>query len=429
MTTSPSPAVTGAARAELQRRTLRALASGQVVGAAALAAAVTVGAFVIQDLLGDETPWAGMATATVTTGTAFMAQLLSRRMQRRGRRPGLVLGYGLAASGGVIAVLGVEAASLALFLVGLFLFGTGQAANLLARYAATDLAEPDARSRAMSRIVFASTFGAVAGPLTIGPTEHAAVHWFGLEKYSGPWLLSAACFLVAATITAIRLRPDPLVAAGGVLASGAARPPLDLRATVRAVAADPGARLAVLAMVVSQMTMVAVMAMTPVHLKLHGHEDVSQYVVSLHIAGMYACSPLVGRFSDRRGRTNAIVVGAALLVAATSLSAVSGDVEQLLFPSLWLLGLGWNFGLIGGSSLLVERIPLHQRVAVQGAADLAMSFCGGLAGFSSGFVRRAVGYHLLATLATIAAGLLLVAAVGARGPRPATSVLADRAAD
>ena len=162
-----------ATRAELQRRTLRALASGQVVGAAALACAVTVGAFVIQDILGQDTPWAGTATATVTMGTALMAQVLSRRMQRRGRRPGMVLGYAAAAAGGLIAAVGAERQSLALFLVGLFVFGNGQAANLLARYAATDLAEPDERSRAMSRIVFASTFGAVLGPLMIGPTEHA----------------------------------------------------------------------------------------------------------------------------------------------------------------------------------------------------------------------------------------------------------------
>jgi MFS family permease len=128
---------------------------------------------------------------------------------------------------------------------------------------------------------------------------------------------------------------------------------------------------------------------------------------------MYAFSPLVGRFSDRRGRTTAIAVGAVLLVAATSLSALSGDIEQLLFPSLWLLGIGWNFGLIGGSSLLIESVPAAQRVAVQGSADLAMSFCGGLAGFASGFIRRAVGFHILATMATIAAGLLLAAASSA----------------
>ena len=400
-------------RAELQRRTLRALASGQVVGAAALACAVTVGAFVIQDILGQDTPWAGTATATVTMGTALMAQVLSRRMQRRGRRPGMVLGYAAAAAGGLIAAFGAERQSLALFLVGLFVFGNGQAANLLARYAATDLAEPDERSRAMSRIVFASTFGAVLGPLMIGPTEHVAEDWFGLDRYTGPWLFSAVFFVAAALNTAIRLRPDPLVVAGGVTAVGTGRAPLDFGATVRVISGHAAARLAVTAMVISQVTMVAVMAMTPVHLKLHGHEGLSPYVVSLHIAGMYAFSPLVGRYSDRRGRTRAISVGAVLLVAATSLSALSGDVELLLFPSLWLLGLGWNFGLIGGSSLLVESVPAAQRVAVQGVADLSMSFCGGLAGFASGFVRRAVGFHLLAAMATIAAGLLLLAAARA----------------
>jgi MFS family permease len=407
------PRLDPAARAELQRRTLRALASGQVVGAAALACAVTVGAFVIQDILGQETPWAGAATAMVTMGTALMAQVLSRRMQRLGRRPGLVLGYGAAAAGGVVAAVGVELQSLALFLAGLFMFGNGQAANLLARYAATDLAEPDERSRAMSRIVFASTFGAVLGPLMIGPTEHAAEAWFHLDRYVGPWLFSAVFFVGAASNTAIRLRPDPLVASGGVTAAGTGRSPLELGPTVRVITRHPQARLAVTAMVISQVTMVAVMAMTPVHLKLHGHEGLSQYVVSLHIAGMYAFSPLVGRYSDRRGRTRAIAVGAVLLVVATSMSALSGDVELLLFPSLWLLGLGWNFGLIGGSSLLVESVPPAHRVAVQGAADLSMSFCGGLAGFASGFVRRAVGFHLLSMMATVAAGLLLAAAVRA----------------
>ena len=120
MTTTAPAAIEGSARVELQRRTLRALASGQVVGAAALASAVTVGVLAIQDLLGQDTPWAGTATAMVTMGTALMAQLLSRRMQVRGRRPGLVLGYSLAAAGGLVAVIGVESSSLAVFLVGLF---------------------------------------------------------------------------------------------------------------------------------------------------------------------------------------------------------------------------------------------------------------------------------------------------------------------
>ena len=397
-------------RADAQRRVVRVLVVGQVVGSAALASAVTVGAFVIQDILGAKTAWSGLASATVTTGTAFMAQALSRLMGRRGRRPGLQLGYLLAVVGGLIAAVGVQHRWLAVFVVGLFLFGNGQASNLLARYAATDLAEPDQRGRAMSTVVFSSTFGAVFGPLLIGPAERLGQSWWGLSKYAGPWVFSSGFFLLAAINTAIRLRPDPMVSAGRLDEGIERTRTLTLRQVVAVIGPSPRARLAVGSMVVSQAAMVAVMTMTPVHMKLHGHESLSQYVVSSHIAGMYAFAPLVGRFSDRRGRVSAILVGAVVLIMSTTLAALSGDVEQLLFPALWGLGLGWNFGLIGGSSLLTESVPADQGVAVQGWADLAMSLCGGIGGFASGFIRKAFGFHMLANGATLGAGLLLVAA-------------------
>lgn len=402
-------------RAAIQRRVLRVLVGGQIVGAAALGASVTVGAFVVQDILGDETPLGGIATATVTMGTAFMSQVLARLMARGGRRAGLQAGYLLAALGCFVAVVGVERSSLAWFLAGLFLFGNGQAANLLARYAATDLAEPNERSSAMSRVVFASTFGAVFGPLLVSPAQWAGEQLFGLSTYSGPWLASSVFLLAAALNTFVRLRPDPLAASGGTFVPQAR---MKLSDAVRAATATPNGRLALAAMVISQATMVAVMTMTPVHLRLHGHETFSPYVVSLHIAGMFAFSPLVGKFADRHGRTSATFVGAVLLVLASALSAVSGDGHIVLFPSLWLLGIGWNFGLIGGSSLLVESIDDSARVRVQGAADLLMSFCGGLAGFSSGFVRRAIGFHLLSVSALVLAGVLLVYCVwGSAGSR------------
>lgn len=411
-----------AERARLQHRTLRALTVGQVVGSAALGAAITVGAFVLQGILGDDTPWAGLAAATVTMGSAVTAPLLARRMRRRGRRPGLSLGYALAAVGGVVAAVGAQAEVLAPFLVGLFLYGSGQASNLLARYAATDLAEEDDRARSMSRVVFASTFGAVFGPLLVVPAQRLG-EAAGLGPYTGPWLFSALFFALAGVVATILLRPDPLVVAGGLDGAAPAADRPGVGAALGVIAARPTARLAVLAMVVSQAVMVAVMAMTPVHLRLHGHEGVSQLVVSVHIAGMFAFSPLVGRFSDRHGHLRTIVVGAAVLAASTVLAAASGDVEQLLFPSLWALGLGWNFGLIGGSSLLIDQVPLEDRVGVQGLSDLLMSAAGGLAGFGAGFVRRAVGYHVLAELATLAAaGLLVVAHAAWRSARARAAV-------
>ncbi len=399
-------------RVELQKRTLRVLVSGQVVAAAALSAAVTVGAFVIQDILGQETPWGGISSATFTMGSAFMSQVLARKMSRKGRRVGLQYGYSLAIVGGLLAGYAVNRSSLPLFILGLFLYGSGQASNLLSRYAAMDLAAPDQRSQAMSYILFGSTFGAVFGPVLIQPAEKFGEDIFGWSTYTGPWIASACFFAFALLNVAIRLRPDPLEVSGGLISQqgvGVVTP--NLGVAFQTIFGIKNARVALTAMVISQVTMVAVMTMTPVHLKLHGHEDVSPYVISLHIAGMYAFSPLVGKFADRRGKLLSIAVGGVLLLAATVMAALAGEAATLLWPSLWLLGIGWNFGLIGGSSLLVESVPEKTRVTVQGAADLTMSFCGGLAGFSSGFIRKAFGFHMLSNLGTVLALILVVVAI------------------
>ena len=177
--------------AEVQRRTIRVLVLGQLAAAAALSSAVTVGAFVVQRILGQTTPWAGIATATVTTGTAFMSQVLARLMNRGGRRRGLQTGYAMAIVGGVTAGIGAQTKLLPLFIVGLFVYGSGQASNLLSRYAATDLADADQRGRAMSKILFASTFGAVLGPVLVQPAQWAGEELFGWHKYTGPWIFSA----------------------------------------------------------------------------------------------------------------------------------------------------------------------------------------------------------------------------------------------
>lgn len=393
----------------LQKRTLRVLVVGQVVAAAALSAAVTVGAFVIQDILGQDTPWGGVSSATFTMGSAFMSQVLARKMSSKGRRVGLQYGYSLAIVGGLLAGFAVNRGSLVLFIIGLFFYGSGQASNLLSRYAAMDLAAPEQRSQAMSFILFGSTFGAVFGPVLIRPAESFGVNVFGWSTYTGPWIASAIFFVLALINVAVRLRPDPLEVSGGLNSQqgvGVVTP--KFREALQIISGIKNARVALSAMVISQVTMVAVMTMTPVHLRLHGHENVSPYVISLHIAGMYAFSPLIGKFADRQGKLLSVTVGGVLLVGATVMAALAGEESTLLWPALWLLGIGWSFGLIGGSSLLVESVPDQSRVTVQGAADLLMSFCGGLAGFSSGFIRKAFGFHTLSNLGTILALVLLL---------------------
>lgn len=409
----------------IQKKTLRTLVSGQVIAAASLASAVTVGAYVIQNILGADTAWSGIASATVTIGTAFMAQILSLVMMRKGRRVGLQSGYLAAFVGGVIAGVGAEKSHLVIFLVGLFLFGNGQASNLLSRYAATDLADVKTRASAMSRILFASTFGAVFGPILVVPAERVGESVFGWHKYTGPWIFSACFFVFAAINVMVRLRPDPLEVSGGLKSQNVAgvQPP-KFRIAMQAIIQSPSAKIAIFAMVVSQVTMVAVMTMTPVHLKAHGHEGVSPFVISLHIAGMYAFSPWVGKYCDRKGRYSAIAVGSILLILATVFAALAGESALLLFPALWLLGVGWSFGLIGGSNLLVDSVSLESRVQVQGTADFLMSLCGGIAGFSSGFIRRAVGFHMLSNIACLLAFVMFLVVQKAQRNRAASSVSA-----
>jgi len=409
----------------IQKKTLRTLVSGQVIAAASLASAVTVGAYVIQNILGADTAWSGIASATVTIGTAFMAQILSLVMMRKGRRVGLQSGYLAAFVGGVIAGVGAEKSHLVIFLVGLFLFGNGQASNLLSRYAATDLADVKTRASTMSRILFASTFGAVFGPILVVPAERLGESVFGWHKYTGPWIFSACFFVFAAINVMVRLRPDPLEVSGGLKSQNVAgvQPP-KFRIAMQAIIQSPSAKIAIFAMVVSQVTMVAVMTMTPVHLKAHGHESFSPFVISLHIAGMYAFSPWVGKYCDRKGRYSAIAVGSILLISATVFAALAGESALLLFPALWLLGVGWSFGLIGGSNLLVDSVPLESRVQVQGTADFLMSLCGGIAGFSSGFIRRAVGFHMLSNIACLLAFVMFLVVQKAQRNRAASSVSA-----
>lgn len=402
-----------AERAALQRRTMRTLTVGQVLGSAGLTSGLTVGGLIVEDMLGGDT-LAGIATASVTLGSAFGSAVLARMMTRRGRRPGLTRGYQLGCLGALVAIAGVQADLLPLFIVGMVLYGHGQSSNLLARYAAADLAPPDERGRAISTLVFASTFGAVAGPVMVGAGKRLG-EAIGLEELAGPYLFSVAFFAIAGINVALRLRPDPLAVIGGIRADADVRTPLELRAPLRLVHADSLARLALAAMVVSQGVMVAVMTMTPLHMKDHDHSvELVGAVLAVHIAGMYALAPLVGRASDRIGRVPTIGVGAAVLLVATVVTALAGAAPSLLFAGLFLLGLGWSFGLIAGSALLSDRIAQEHRVRVQGVADLCMSACGGIAGFGSGFVKHTLGFHMLANLGTLAAGLLFVAAATQR---------------
>ncbi|MEM9652464.1 MAG: MFS transporter [Actinomycetota bacterium] len=397
----------GSPHASVQRRTLGVLFAGAVFARGAISLSFAVAVLLIEDMLGSSR-WAGMSTVAITVGTALSAAMLSSFMDRRGRRPGLTLGYVLATAGGALALFSAEQQYIVLFLIGMVLIGMGAGTSNLARYAAADLATPETKAKAISFIVFASTVGAVGGPILVGLADDIGQD-FGLRENVGPNALTGLFFGLAAIVMYVALRPDPLV-----LIDGLRKPSDDKKtgfvATLRLLWSHPSARVALLALVIAQAVMVGVMAMTPLHMRAHGHEvGMIGLVISAHTAGMYAFAPLAGWAADRFGRVATISLGAAVLIVATALTALAGEAPALLmFPGLYLLGLGWSFGMVAGSALLTESVPAEERVSAQGVADLMAAIVSGVAALASGLVLDMAGFHILSMIGILASGIMLV---------------------
>jgi MFS family permease len=389
--------------------------AASAVGYAGFIAAMAVIGLLAAEITGSDM-LAGLPAAAATLGTAAAASPLALRSKRRGRRPALTLGYLIAIGGAASAVVVGQLRIFWLLVVAMAVFGVANASNLQSRFAAADLADNDKRARSIAMVVWVGTIGAVLGP-TAAPWANRVGISLGIEPWVSPLFLSIVGFAVAATITARYLRPDPLVLAGGVDPDAPfSNPVRGLRQSWAVIWAYPLARLSVAAMAVSQMAMVAVMTMTPLHMRDHGHAELSTLVISVHVLGMFGLAPLVGRWADRFGTVRMLGVGAGILGLGTISAVVAGYLPALLFVGLFFLGLGWNFALIAGSALLTECVPIEERAGAQGLADVAMALLAAVAAFFSGFVKQGVGYHWLANFATLAAILTLVA-VGAVGRR------------
>jgi MFS family permease len=409
----------------VRRRTLGVLAGAQVLGTAGLAAGGTVGALIGRDLFGGPA-LAGLPQASVVLGTAATAVPLSRYMARAGRRPGLRLGWLLGACGASLVVAATVWGSPALLLAGMALVGSASAAGDAAKYAAADVALPATRGAAIGAVVSASTVSAVAGPNLAGPTGGLA-RTFGIPELAGPFVLAVFGFGMAALVLTLFLRPDPLVVAGR-LAGPAAR----TRAAVAQIPLStllrrPGVPLGLVAMAVANFVMILVMTMAPVHIAAHhGGLNVVGVAVSAHIAGMYALSPVTGRLSDRLGRTPVIGLGGCWLVAAGTLVATAPPNDTtVLILGLVLLGIGWNFGLIGGSTLLTDAVPELDRPRVQGVADASAGVAGMLGGVLSGLLLSVAGFAALGLAAVAVAAGLLGASLFWVPKRPTVRALED----
>ncbi|MFF9331098.1 MFS transporter [Streptomyces albogriseolus] len=404
--------------AQAQRRILRVLVTSQILSGAGLAAGVTVGALLAQDMLGS-TSLAGLPSALFTAGSALAAIAVGRVSQARGRRPGLATGYltGALGSAGVITAAVLD--NPVLLFTALFVYGAGTATNLQARYAGADLAPAGHRARAVSTVLVATTLGGVAGPNLAAPAGALAEH-LGMPHLAGLFVISGIAYALAALVLLLWLRPDPLLLARDLAAraketDAATGPAADATDTGKG---RGGVVLGALVMVLTQLVMVAIMTMTPVHMHDHGHSAAaSGLVIGIHVGAMYLPSPLTGRLVDRLGRmTIAAASGITLLAAGILAAAAPGDSVAVLALALALLGLGWNFGLVSGTAIITDTVPLATRAKTQGLVDVSIAIAGATGGMTSGIMVAATSYPVL-TLTGGALSLALLPAIAATAYR------------
>lgn len=415
VTAAPAATTTQIDVRTVQRRSLGVLSGTQALVGLAVAGSIPAGALIAEGVAGNEAA-AGFAQTFGVTGAALAALPLARLTLSGGRRRALTAGVLTAALGAVLVVIGAAQLLLPVVYVGCLLVGVASAAGYQARYGAADLAEPHRRGRALSIVVWASTIGAVLGPNLLEASGRLAVS-YGLPQLAGPYIVAAVCLALAGLVLQA-LRPDPyllartLAVASGDAVEGARS---TLREGVSHVRAHRGAQLGVATVALGHAVMVMVMVMTPVHMR---HVDVRLQliglVISVHVAGMYALSPLVGWASDRLGRIPVIAVGVLILVAACVLASVVDAADVVgLGIALFLLGLGWSCTLIAGSTLLVEDVDAADRPAVQGASDLVMNVAGALGGAVAGIVVAVSSYAVLCLVALVPVAILAALTVGA----------------
>ena len=379
--------------ARVRRRTIWVLSIGQVLGGIAFGATISLGAVLAAEISGDEA-FSGLATAFITLGAAAFAVPLAAFARRRGRRISLASGMLLALAGVAVVVLAAAVVSFPLLLLAFALIGAGQAANLQTRFAAADLATDASRGRDLSIVVWATTIGAVLGPNLVGPGEVLG-QAIGMPPLTGPYVFAVVAQLAAIALYLIGLRPDPLLlaqriaraAANGANAIARADRPLTARYAIFAIAGAHG-------------VMVSVMAMTPVHLLHHGASlTIIGLTISLHVAGMFALSPVFGILADRVGRVATILLGQALLAASLVTAAIGQESASAVTVALVLLGLGWSASTVSGSALLTEASSEALRTRRQGRSDLIMSLVAAVGAILAGVILGQIGYGGLALCA------------------------------
>jgi MFS family permease len=393
------------------------LVAGAALGSTATVLANTVAVIAADEML-DGTVLVGAVVSAGIVGAAIGTSLLANVMARTSRRVGLSLGYALGCLGGLVAIWGVTGGGFAALLLGMLLIGLTNSATQLSRYASAEMATAEQRASAIGTVVWAATAGAILGPVLL-PLMAALAEGAGLAEAAGPFLATALAAGVAGLTLTWKLRPDPDELAVPGEGTAADDPGSRARSTafsMREILRRPAVVVALAAMIVGQVVMVVIMSMTPVHMSQHGHGlSAVGIVISAHVLGMFALSPLSGRISDRLGPLPTILLGSAVLALSGVLAALAPpDGGAMLLVALFLLGYGWNLGFVAGSSLLTSGLEVWERTRAQGYTDSLVWGSSALASLAAGFILSAAGYAALGVIGAVMLVIPVAAVMGLR---------------
>ena len=368
----------------VQKRITATLFLSQSLFGAAMIASFTLMAIVAAHLSGSDSA-AGVPPMLTMLGRSAAAYPVGWLMDRAGRRPGLSLGYMLAMLGAMLSVASIISGSFMGFCVGSVLFGMGRGASEQARFVAAEVYLPHRQAKVIGLIVFAGAVGAIGGPLLVDPSGRLAAA-YGLHAHTGPYLAATVFAALSAVLTFTLLRPDPMAVGRGLVVRRQAREADSPARSLRLIFAGGTVRLAVTAMVIGQLVMTLIMVITPLHMDHHSHSlKAISWVIMSHTLGMYGLSSLTGWLTDRAGRVPIIAMGSIMLAVSSLLTPASADMASLAF-ALFLLGLGWNFCFIAGSSLLSSALLSNERGRAQGANEMMIALAAGTGSLGTGFV-------------------------------------------
>ncbi|MBI3166971.1 MAG: MFS transporter [Chloroflexi bacterium] len=394
----------------LARKITTVLFAQQSLASAGFIAASTLNSIVGKEL-SQHANWAGVPTAVYLLAGAFSAFMWGYVYDAIGRRNGLTMGLTAGVIGSSVTFYAIAIHSFAVFLGGMVLMGIANSAVQLGRFAAAEVNKPEHRGRAISNVVIGGTVGSVVGPFVAGPAGSLVGSW-GIDELAGAYLIAAILFAIGAVVVFSGLRPDPREIAKQVaekfpetlIKHKHVRPLFE-------IFRQPAALVALLSMVLGQMVMVLVMVITSLHMRGHDHglSDISAVIAS-HTFGMFAFSIVSGRLADKWGRGVVILIGSFTLVAACIAATISPDVLPL-GVALFLLGLGWNFCFVGGSTLLADQLSPAERARTQGFNDLLVGLASALGSLESGFIFASLGFNMMAYVSAAVALIPLLVVI------------------